>query len=358
MKKTLVALAVTAFAASASAVTVYENEGTKVNFDGSVRVILAKESKKVGNQKSTDGHSNLKNAGSRFNLTFKHNVSEDFYALGHYETRFNSANKDTNASGWGDIATNQAYVGLGGQGHQVTFGKQYVMGDEIGQAGFDKTYNVGSSNIKSGSIEGYDILTSSSDSAVFYKFTGVKGLTLGANYNFANARNDAKEVAEDKEKSGFGLGAIYTFDIAEKQAFTVSAGYTHDDLVTGTNIEKDKDGIYFGAKYQIQDFTVAVDGGRGIVKTGNDKTKLNFVRAGARYDILPTAGVYGNYSYGTVKAGNYKDTAHQFMLGADYQLHKSVVTYVEGRIIKNKDNVTPAYKATDKAIGVGLRVFW
>lgn len=46
MKKTLVALAVTAFAASASAVTVYEAEGSKIDFYGSARVIVENQTTK------------------------------------------------------------------------------------------------------------------------------------------------------------------------------------------------------------------------------------------------------------------------------------------------------------------------
>ena len=46
MKKTLVALSVAAFAASANAVTVLDAEGTKVDFEGSLRVIMEKAVKK------------------------------------------------------------------------------------------------------------------------------------------------------------------------------------------------------------------------------------------------------------------------------------------------------------------------
>ena len=48
MKKTLVALTVAAFAASsAHAVTVLDADGTKVDFDGSLRVITEKASVKT-----------------------------------------------------------------------------------------------------------------------------------------------------------------------------------------------------------------------------------------------------------------------------------------------------------------------
>ncbi|EQA04335.1 ribonuclease H [Glaesserella parasuis MN-H] len=358
MKKTLVALAVAAFAASASAVTVYENEGTKVDFDGQLRLLLEKQASKVKGQSSTAGHTNLKNNSSRFGISIKHNINENLYGFGRYETRLGSDSK--NAAEWGDVTTDEAYVGLGGYGHEISFGKQAVIGDSIGQAGFDKVYDVGTGGIKysanNTNKKGFDILTASSDSAINYTYTGIEGLTLGANYNVANERDNKGEVKVDSTKSGFGLGAKYTAKIAESQSVTVAAGYTHDDYKSGAVNKKDKDGVYFGLKYVNAPFTVAVDGGHGVVKTDNVKEKIDFVRTGARFDVTPKSGVYGNYSYGTYKNKAYKATAHQFMLGADYKLHKQVVTFVEGRLIKNKDSNNK--KVTDQALGVGLRVLW
>nr|AOD13424.1 outer membrane protein OMPP2-7 [Glaesserella parasuis]AOD13427.1 outer membrane protein OMPP2-10 [Glaesserella parasuis] len=358
MKKTLVALAVAAFAASASAVTVYENEGTKVDFDGQLRLLLEEQATKEKGQSSTGGHTNLKNNGSRFGISIKHNINENLYGFGRYETRLGRNSK--NDAGWGDVTTEKAYVGLGGYGHEISFGKQAVIGDSIGQAGFDKVYGVGTGGIKysanNTNKKGFDILTASSDSAINYTYTGIEGLTLGANYNVANERDNKGKVKVDSTKSGFGLGAEYTAKIAESQSVTVAAGYTHDDYKSGAVNKKDKDGVYFGLKYVNAPFTVAVDGGHGVVKTDNVKEKIDFVRTGARFDVTPKSGVYGNYSYGTYKDKAYKATAHQFMLGADYKLHKQVVTFVEGRLIKNKDSNNK--KVTDQALGVGLRVLW
>jgi len=92
MKKTLAALIVSAFAASAAnAAVVYDNEGTKVELNGSLRLILEKADAKkydaVGNSTKT-ANSALRNAGSRFGITVKHNLDNDFYALGRLEFRF------------------------------------------------------------------------------------------------------------------------------------------------------------------------------------------------------------------------------------------------------------------------------
>ena len=92
MKKTLAALIVSAFAASAAnAAVVYDNEGTKVELNGSLRLIMEKADKKVynaANQSTKTANSALRNAGSRFGITVKHNLDNDFYALGRLEFRF------------------------------------------------------------------------------------------------------------------------------------------------------------------------------------------------------------------------------------------------------------------------------
>ena len=55
-----------------------------------------------------------------------------------------------------------------------------------------------------------------------------------------------------------------------------------------------------------------------------------------------------------------KDKTHGFLLGADYKLHKQVVLFVEGKYVTKKEYVADTYngKVKDRAIGVGMRVFF
>ena len=78
------------------------------------------------------------------------------------------------------------------------------------------------------------------------------------------------------------------------------------------------------------------------------------------YQVLPASKVYGNYLYERVKGENTKDKTHGFLLGADYQLHKQVVVFLEGKYVTTKSYVNDAYdgKVKDRAIGVGMRVFF
>lgn len=97
MKKTLVALAVTAFAASASAVTIYENEGTKFEVDGRLHVVAQKNTTKKGND-ATEGHSSLANDGSRVRFTATHALNDDVSAFGRVELRFDGKTLPTTKS--------------------------------------------------------------------------------------------------------------------------------------------------------------------------------------------------------------------------------------------------------------------
>ncbi|EXI61634.1 hypothetical protein MHD_05665 [Mannheimia granulomatis] len=349
MKKTLVALAVTAFAASAAAkIDLYSQDGTTVSTDGRVKVVAHKETTKVNRDKTKYGHSALSNDGTRLGLTVNHNITEDFYALGRLEIRFDGGDKK-GSDNWGNAYAKRAFVGLGHKQYgQVTFGKQLLVGDDVGRIGLDNYYNVGSSYAPVG---GWTILNESSDSAVRYDYKGVQGLTLSADYSFAN-----KHDTVGSDKAGYGAGAIYEFAAGEGTA-SVSLGYAHKDIESGSKVKRDQDGVFGGFNYVVNGVKLGVDGGYSVRKSGDAKDKLNYVRTGLRYDIQDTkTGVYGNYSYLVVKSGQEKDKAHQFLLGADYSFHKHAKVFVEGKLAKARFD--DKSKQTDKGIAAGLIVFW
>lgn len=370
MKKTLVALAVAAFASSASALTVYEADGSKVDFDGSLRLRLDKGDSKVDKAKKTEKHSNLHNDGSRFGVRMKHNIAEDFYALGRVEFRFDGTAAGTDK--FGDLYAKRAYVGLGSkQFGELTFGRQILIGDDIAQAGFDYAY---------GTFDG--TLTSASNSAVRYDYKGIEGLQVGLDYRFAENRTN-NEVTKDTEKSGYGVGVVYDFKVAEGQSVTLATGYTRDNYATETNVRSYKDAWQVGAKYTINALTLAADyagasgKNRHVIDKKNDmgqfgdsfvrdgKFDTNWFSVGAKYAFTPAVSAYFTYGHGVVKnktngSAATKYTHDKFMLGAAYKVHKNVLTYVEGGVGKVKRNMdaTPVAKRTNKDIGVGLRVSW
>ena len=347
MKKTLAALIVSAFAASAAnAAVVYDNEGTKVELNGSLRLILEKADAKkydaVGNSTKT-ANSALRNAGSRFGITVKHNLDNDFYALGRLESRFDDTESRDQ---FGSLYAKRAYVGLGSKATgDITFGRQLTIADDLTQAN-DYEY---------GFIPKGKYIPTSGTGVVRYDYKGIEGLQLSANYNFGQTNNEKGKPLNPGIKNAYAVGALYTAgDLDARLA------YGHTNFETGASYAHRLDGVLASLGYKFGDFTLTGDFAYGHEKFDDEKTNKFYVAPGFAYQVLPASKVYGNYLYERVKGENTKDKTHGFLLGADYKLHKQVVVFVEGKYVTTKEYVYDTYdgKTKDKAIGVGMRVFF
>ena len=376
MKKTLVALSVAAFAASAQAVTVLDAEGTKIDFEGSLRLIMEKDSTKTtkanGTVSSKTSDSTLRNAGSRFGVKVKHQLGEDFYALSRLEFRFNDTKSEDQ---FGRLYAKRAYVGLGSkQFGELTFGRQVVISDDLSQTN-DYEY---------GLIPKGDYVPTSGTQVVRYDYRGIEGLQLSANYNFNQKHDDngnelnkttttyvvdpntntATPVTSVTEyraiKNAYGVGALYSVGDLD-----VRASYGHTNYETEAAYKHRKDGYLASASYAFGDFKLIGDFGYAHEKVADAKTNKYYVSPGFVYQVVPTSSVYGNYLYEHVKTkDDSKEKTHGFLLGVDYKFHKQVVAFVEGKYVRTKayDYNGSSYdyttKTTDKAIGVGMRVYW
>lgn len=348
MKKTLAALIVSAVAASAAnAAVIYDNEGTKVELNGSLRLIMEKTSVKKGSNKS-ETDSALRNAGSRLGVTVKHNLDNEFYALGRYEARFDDTSSN---DGFGGVYTKRAYVGLGSKvAGEIKFGRQLTIADDLSQAN-DYEY---------GFIPKGDYIPTSGHSVVRYDYKGIEGVQLSANYNFKQHYKDKGTPLKPGIKNAFALGALFTAgDLDARFA------YGHTNLETLANYTHRVDGFLASLGYKFGDFTLTGDFGYAHAKKNDDKTNKFYVSPGFAYQVLPASKVYGNYLYERVKGESDKEKTHGFLLGADYQLHKQVVVFLEGKYVRTKEFAQTAKggyaetgKTTDKAIGVGMRVFF
>ena len=347
MKKTLAALIVSAFAASAAnAAVVYDNEGTKVELNGSLRLILEKADAKkydaVGNSTKT-ANSALRNAGSRFGITVKHNLDNDFYALGRLESRFDDTESRDQ---FGSLYAKRAYVGLGSKATgDITFGRQLTIADDLTQAN-DYEY---------GFIPKGKYIPTSGTGVVRYDYKGIEGLQLSANYNFGQTNNEKGKPLNPGIKNAYAVGALYTAgDLDARLA------YGHTNFETGASYAHRLDGVLASLGYKFGDFTLTGDFAYGHEKFDDEKTNKFYVAPGFAYQVLPASKVYGNYLYERVKGENTKDKTHGFLLGADYKLHKQVVVFLEGKYVTTKSYVNDAYdgKTKDRAIGVGMRVFF
>ena len=347
MKKTLAALIVSAFAASAAnAAVVYDNEGTKVELNGSLRLIMEKADKKEYDRagKSTKKtNSALRNAGSRFGITVKHNLDNDFYALGRLEFRFDDTDSRDK---FGRLYAKRAYVGLGSKATgDITFGRQLTIADDLSQA-VDYEY---------GLIPKEEYIPTAGTGVIRYDYKGIEGLQLSANYNFGQKNNEKGKALDPAIKNAFGFGALYTAgDLDARFA------YGHTSFETDASYKHRLDGFLASLGYKFGDFTLTGDFGYAHAKKNDDKTNKFYVSPGFAYQVVPASKVYGNYLYERVKGDVNKDKTHGFLLGADYKLHKQVVVFLEGKYVTTKSYTNDTYtgKVKDRAIGVGMRVYF
>ncbi|SPX41166.1 outer membrane protein P2 [Haemophilus influenzae] len=230
MKKTLAALIVGAFAASAaSAAVVYNNEGTKVELGGRLSVIAEQSTSTEDNQQQQ--HGTLRNQGSRFHIKATHNLGDGFYAQGYLETRFVSDYTRKKADHFSDIATKYAYVTLGNNTFgEVKLGRAKTIADEITTAE-DKEY--GLLNSKK--------YIPTNGNTVGYTFKGIDGLVLGANYLLAQER--------------------------DRRTLNVSGNRLKTGEVTVGEISN---GIQVGAKYDANNIIVGIAYGRTNYKDSNE----------------------------------------------------------------------------------------
>ena len=347
MKKTLAALIVSAFAASAAnAAVVYDNEGTKVELNGSLRLIMEKADKKEYDRagKSTKkANSALRNAGSRFGITVKHNLDNDFYALGRLEFRFDDT---TSRDKFGRLYAKRAYVGLGSKATgDITFGRQLTIADDLSQA-VDYEY---------GFIPKGEYIPTAGTGVVRYDYKGIEGLQLSANYNFGQKNDEKGKALDPAIKNAYAVGALYTVgDLDARLA------YGHTSFETPASYKHRLDGVLASLGYKFGDFTLTGDFGYAHEKLDDAKVNKFYVSPGFAYQVVPASKVYGNYLYERVKGESDKVKTHGFLLGADYKLHKQVVLFVEGKYVTAKKYTNDAYdgKVKDRAIGVGMRVFF
>lgn len=374
MKKTLAALIVGAFAASAAnAVVVYNNEGTKVELGGRLSVIAEQSSSTEDDQKNQ--HGGLRNQGSRFHIKATHNLGDGFYAQGYLETRFVSDYTKEKSDHFGDIATKYAYVTLGNNTFgEVKLGRAKTIADEITTAE-DKEY--GLLNSKK--------YIPTNGNTIGYTFNAIDGLVLGANYLFAQERDvrnvpaiglKAGEVTVGEVSNGIQVGAKYDANNIIVGIAYGRTNYKDTDKTTrrgggggGTTYDyqgkkEEVNGALASLGYRFSDLGLLVSLDSGYAKTKKYKAKHEksyFVSPGFQYELMEDTNVYGNFKYerNSVDQGK-KAREHAVLFGVDHKLHKQVLTYIEGAYARTRTNDKGKTEKTEKekSVGVGLRVYF
>ncbi|MGC6407088.1 porin [Bisgaard Taxon 45] len=341
MKKTIVALAVVAVAAtSANAATVYNQDGTKVDVNGSVRLILKKEKNKRGD---------LVDNGSRVSFKASHDLGEGLSALGYAELRFSKDKKDDAGNVINQPIGNQvhakrlyagfAYENLG----TLTFGNQLTIGDDVGVS--DYTYFNSGIN---------DVLITSGEKAINFKSADFNGFTFGGAYVFSGDAN--KDASRDGR--GFVVAGLYNRQIGDV-GFALEAAYSQKyvkqvdkDVVPNKEWDEKEKGFLVGAELSYAGLALGVDYAQS--KVTNQDGKKRALEVGLNYDLNDKAKVYTDFIWTKVGTKGDSDRARKIAVGFGYKLHKQVETFVEGAWGKEKD--ADGTTVRDNNVGVGLRV--
>lgn len=374
MKKTLAALIVGAFAASAAnAVVVYNNEGTKVELGGRLSIIAEQSSATEDDQKQQ--HGTLRNQGSRFHIKATHNLGDGFYAQGYLETRFVSDYTKEKSDHFADISTKYAYVTLGNNTFgEVKLGRAKTIADEITTAE-DKEY---------GLLNNKKYIPTNGNT-VGYTFNAIDGLVLGANYLLAQERDvqtvpgvgtKTGEVTVGEINNGIQVGAKYdanniivgiaygrtNYRDSNKQRSS-SRGVT---TYTYQGKKQEVNGALASLGYRFSDLGLLVSLDSGYAKTKKYKAKHEksyFVSPGFQYELMEDTNLYGNFKYerNSVDQGE-KEREQAVLFGIDHKLHKQVLTYIEGAYSRTRtaanDGKTKEKTEKEKSVGVGLRVYF
>ncbi|AWX15991.1 porin [Mergibacter septicus] len=337
MKKTLVALAVAALTAtSANAAVVYNQDGTKLDINGSVRVLL---------DKNTDKRTDLKNDGSRINFAASQDLGNGLSAVGYLRLKVEGEN-------FNELKVNKLYAGLAQEGiGTLTFGRQDTNADEVQLA--DYTYHYGDD----GNYYGKSTLKTENEKGIKFRSAEFAGFSFGADYGFSENVSKSKPLKKENTNN-FGVAVFYTNNFADNVTLNVNAGYTQEKVEKKVTGSGNKEKAWLTAA-EVVTGPVSLAVSYGQVKNTAYTVKLKKFVVGAKYQVTDVAKVYTQYQHNSFEEReNSAHNLNSFTVGAGYLLHKNVETFVEyGRQNKVVFDGIESRKNQNK-IGAGFRVFF
>ncbi|PJG82567.1 porin [Caviibacterium pharyngocola] len=327
MKKTLIALAIAAVAAtSANATVIYQKDGTKIDLDGRVNL----EVQNIKGQRT-----DLRDEGSRVRVRAFQEIGGGFSAIAATELRFSNADQIG-----GNMRAHRLFAGFTHpEIGTLTFGRQLHLGDHIPKANY--TYEWG----------GNVFFDAHKKSASFMsaKFGGVR---LAADYYFGNSKKSddtSSGTSAWDEGQGYGVGFFYDGKW-DDLAVRFGSGFTEvtqsTDGTKANEFKLKRAGIGFDVKYNI--VTVGLDWAHGKAAKGYESGNIGFQKianaggpfnennrflVGLKVDVTPQNAVYSQYYFGTAKKAD-RDLddikMRGWMLGVDHRFNKNVAVYLEG----------------------------
>ncbi|STO55425.1 porin [Canicola haemoglobinophilus] len=367
MKKTLIALAVAAVAAtSANATVVYQKDGAKIDIDGRLHFELRNDK---------DNRTDLRDVGSRLRVRAYQEIGAGFSAYGGVELRFSKDNGNANSIG-SDFRTHRLYAGLIHKDiGTLTFGSQLHLGDHIPKANY--TYDWGG-----------NVFFDSHKKAAHFMSAKFAGVRFAADYYFGSSNKDKSSGAGSaknagvptggtawNEGQGYGLGLFYDGQFGDV-AVRFGSGYTEvtqsNNGTKANEFKLKRAGVGFDVKYNI--VTLGFDWAYGkaskdqetdhigfqkIANAGGPFNSNNRFLVGLKVNVTPQNALYSQYYFGTAKKAApaaEKVKMCGWMIGADHKFNKYVSVYLEGGTGKVKQGGTELKK--NHRVLVGARVMF
>ncbi|SMB82204.1 Outer membrane protein (porin) [Pasteurella testudinis DSM 23072] len=372
LSATLLALA----AGSAQAYTAFDNDGTKIELDGSLRLKWTSTSNKTetANGESKE-HTNrpVQNNGSRAGFKLTQQLGGDFYAIGRMQFRARGADSYGRSDSQHDfdhLYTHYAFAGFGHKKYgELTYGNQLAYTDYVKQTDLPNTLSIS---------DGY--YNTTQRNSLQYVYKGVPGLTLAAFYGFDSDRNANMTQRANRRIDSYGGAAIYKWELANGHKVTLAAGADREryENANGSNYSR---GVYsFGSAYTVSNTTFALDLDQRIIanQQANNagdirRTTDHEVRAVVFHRLNKDWNIYTQYGYHTTKResdtlAHSKVKRDKYMLGTEYVLlHSSadqpfrVKTFLEGQYVRARTyngSEIKTLESKDKVAVIGLRVYW
>ncbi|MGR7921072.1 porin [Zobellella denitrificans] len=320
MKKTILALTIPAlFATSASAVTVYSDEGSQVDVYGRIQYDL-------GELKGVDSEDIGGDGSARLGLNVKYGLNQDVDLIGKLEWQVTAeSNDDAKTS---DIDARYAWAGFRFMGTtDLTFGKSenpYVQLSDVtdifnlfGASAYDHGFRIDDQVRVSYADQGFD---------------------LRAAYAFAdeNRTSDAAGTAENQ----YSLSAGYAFAAGPGELGLVAA---YEQLSFKDTKDLDKWGL--GVNYAIDGFYFGVTYGQADQAAGYDADQWEAV-ASYNVDAWTLAAGFNFKKFDSAHIGPRVDV-EDYILAAQYALNAKTKLYAEYVIDETVD-------ANDR-YGVGIQ---
>lgn len=335
MKKTLIALAVTAMAAtSANAAVIYQKDGTKIDLDGRAHF-------EIRNDK--DNRTDLRDVGSRVRFRAYQEIGGGFSALGAAELRFSSDSGAGNAIG-GNFRAHRVFAGFAHADiGTLTFGRQLHLGDHIPKANY--TYEWGG-----------NIFFDAHKKAAHFMSAKFAGVRFATDYYFgssAKTKEESKAASSGTsawdEGEGYGVGLFYD---GKWDNLSVRFGSGYSEVTqSATNLKADeyklkRGGVGFDVKYNI--VTVGFDWAFAKASKNQESNNIGFQKVaayntplnkndrflvGLKLDVTEQNALYTQYYFANgKKADSAAATVKMrgWMLGADHRFNKHVAVYFEG----------------------------